>query len=369
MGLIDTLLGRNRPDYLASAALEISSPWIDEDAPTLNVVAFAEMLGLTADMLPLNRQAAIGIPAVSKARNLICSTIAKWPLRALRATPANGDTPAADVDVTADYPWLFRTNDAVSPYDRMFWTVDDAIFYGASLWLTERGAADSSGRAPILHAARCPKEWWKIEDGKIKVQPQGVGKWRVLQAHEGVFLNFPFEGLLGIAQRTLRGAIAVERSWVGRAVSPLPLVDLHRTDDTAMTPDEVKDMVKDWATARSDPYGAVGSTPENVELNVLGDVKAELAVEGRNAIRTDVGSFVNVRASMLDGTMGIDSLTYSTTEGERNSFYEFDLPFWTDPLEARLSLDDLVPRGVRMAFAKYGADDPELPPTGPTRED
>jgi hypothetical protein len=61
-------------------------------------------------------------------------------------------------------------------------------------------------------------------------------------------------------------------------------------------------------------------------------VKADLMVEGRNAIRTDVGSFLNIRASMLDGTMGIDSLTYTTTEGEKNSFYEFDLPFWTDPI-------------------------------------
>ena len=56
---------------------------------------------------------------------------------------------------------------------------------------------------------------------------------------------------------------------------------------------------------------------------------------------------------MLDGTMGIDSLTYTTTAGEKNSFYEFDLPFWTDPLAARLSLDDVVPRGTRIRFDLY----------------
>lgn len=362
MGLIDTLLGRttNRPDYLAGP-LDIVSPWTEEGG--LTTIVWTEALGLDASQLPLTRAGAIGIPAVSKARNLLVATIAKFPLVALRR---NAD--GTDTDVTADHPFLFRTNDAVSPYERMVWTIDDAIMYGVSLWLTERGAAETGGRKPIVNAARCPRDWWKIEGGRILVNREGAGTWQALQADDGILINFPFEGLLYVAQRTLRGALATERAWVGRAVSPLPLVDLHRTDDTAMTPEEVTDMVQAWASARSDPYGAVGSTPENVQMNVLGDVKVELAVEGRNAIRTDIGSFLNVRAAMLDGTIGVDSLTYSTKEGERNAFYEFDLPFWTDPIEARFSLDDMVPRGTRIAFRKYSADNPENQ-SGPQRED
>jgi len=76
-------------------------------------------------------------------------------------------------------------------------------------------------------------------------------------------------------------------------------------------------------------------------------------VEARNAVRTDIGSFLNIRASMLDGTQGVDSLTYTTNSIERNAFYEIDLPFWTAPIESRLSQDDVVPAGQRVRFDKY----------------
>ena len=135
-----------------------------------------------------------------------------------------------------------------------------------------------------------------------------------------------------------------------------------------MDEDEVEKLVKDWSTARRQDDGAVASTPEGVELNVHGEIKHELFVEGRNAIRTDIGSFLNVRVAMIDGTIGVDSLTYTTKDGERNSFYEFDLPFWTDAIAARLSLDDVVPRGTRIRFDMYEAHN--LPtPTGARVED
>jgi hypothetical protein len=53
---------------------------------------------------------------------------------------------------------------------------------------------------------------------------------------------------------------------------------------------------------------------------------------------------------MLDGTSGTDSLTYTTREGERNLFYELDLPYWTDPIQARLSMNDVTPAGQRIRF-------------------
>lgn len=312
--------------------------------------------------LPLSRDIAIGIPAVSKARNLIVSAVAKYPLKALRA-----DQDGADTDVTTEHPWLYRSNGPVSPYERMAWTVDDIIFYGVALWLLERGTPSGEDRRrPILDAEYCPKATWKIapdDDGTLAVFVDDVP----IAEDRYMLINSPFEGLLTVGKRTLRGAMSVEDAWVGRAKNPIPMIDLHRINDD-MEPDEVESMVEDWSTARVGPNGAIGSTPPSVEPQVYGELKPELYIEGRNAIRTDIGSFLNTRVAMLDGTIGIDSLTYSTKEGEANAFYEFDLPFWTDPIVHRMSLDDIVPRGTRIRFEKYSADN--LPvPTGVRVED
>lgn len=357
--VLDRMLRRINTAHTLSTTLPTTSPY----SPALQL---APMLisdlydDAELDKLPMTRDEAMRVPAVARARNLLVSTVAKFPLRAIR----HDERTRIDTDITAEHAWLYRTNTAVSPYERMAWTVDDLIFYGASVWLLERGTP-VDGRRPILGADWIPQHRWEIVlvDGEYRLEVDGVH----IADDRFILINSPHEGLLNIGCETIRGGRAIEKAWVGRIRNPLPLLDLHQTDDQLTEP-EVKKMVDSWSAARRRDDGAVGSTPSSVDLRVLGDVKHELFVEGRNAIRTDIGSFLNVRVAMLDGTVGVDSLTYTTKDGERNSFYEFDLPFWTDPITARLSLDDVVPRGTRVRFDMYDAHN--LPsPTGPTVED
>ncbi|MFJ3392027.1 phage portal protein [Leifsonia aquatica] len=350
MGILDRLgLGRSTHDLLSSPQrLGIASPY----APAADLPPFVitDLLGTDADKLPLSRSQAIAIPAVSKARNLLISTIAKFPLVAFR-----GDQ---RLDVADQPTFLYRTNTAVTPYERMAWTIDDLIFYGYSLWLVERGTVGQ-----ILDAEWVPTKDWTITDGHILINEQEVPDNAV------ILFNSPFEGLLNVGARTIRAARDVENSWVGRARNPIPLIELHLNEETELENDEIyEQIVKPWAAARTSENGGIGFTPQAFEIRTHGEVKADLMVEGRNAVRTDVGSFLNIRASMLDGTMGIDSLTYSTTEGEKNSFYEFDLPFWTDTITARLSMDDVVPRGQRVAFDMYAAYHQPLDTGTPTED-
>lgn len=362
MGLLDLLTRGGRQSMLDVASAGIKTTWSDDG--NLSSVVWAEALGEDViKNLPLTRSEAIGIPAVSKGRNLLVSTIMKWNLRAL----AFNETAGTSDDVTRKHPWLYRTNGAVGPHARMAWTVDDAIFHGCSLWLTERSTEVTDGRRPILNAAWCPFDWWAIADGRFVLYPGGDRtEARPLTRGEYLFFDFPFEGLLNIANRTLRGARSIEDSWVGRSRNPIPLINLKRTEDYQLGKEEAREVVDDWAEARTGVNGAIGSTPPGIDLEVFGEVDVNLMIEGRNAVRTDVGSFLNVRTAMLDGTVGVDSLTYTTKEGERNAFFEFDVPFWTDPIEERLSMDDVVPRGTRVRFDKYQ----ETPaPSGPETED
>jgi hypothetical protein len=355
MALLDMFTARNaRSLYAASATVGIASPLSKVTA--MHPIVVADVFpGIDPDIIALSRAQAIGIPAVSKARNLLVSTIGKFPLRAL--------TGGAGVPIPTQPTFLSRTESNVTPLERMAWTVDDLIFYGYSLWTVTRGIKQN-GRlyAPIVSAEYVPFALWKIEDGEILINDEPVDELDV------ILFNSPFEGLLTIATRTLRGAIDQERTWVARARNPIPMTELHVTEAGVLEDSEIEEFVKAWSNKRRGVDGAVGYTPAALEIRTHGTDAPDMSVEGRNAIRTDIGSFLNIRASMLDGTMGIDSLTYSTTEGERNSFYEFDLPFWTDPIAHRLSMDDIVPRGTYIRFDMYDTFTNPAP-TGPIVED
>lgn len=345
MGLLDRLgLSTKRLDALSSPVdLAIRSPWAEG---SLQAIVWSDLIGKdVADALPMTRGDAIQIPAVSKARNLLVSAIAKLPLVALDTAGPLADQPT----------WLYRTDGLVSPYERMAWTVDDLIFYGCSVWATERGAAGQ-----ILNAEWVPSRDWKVTDGVLSILDQPV------TPQDYILFNPPFEGLLNVGNRTLKGARDTEAAWTGRMRNPIPLIELKVTDDSNLTQEEVNEYVAAWSTARRAENGGVSFTPPGMEVVAHGSLSADLFTEGRNAIRTDVGSFLNIRASLLDGTIGIDSLTYSTKDGERNLFYELDLPFWTDPIEWALSVDKVVPRGSRVRFdrsALYAAPVPTGTPT------
>lgn len=322
----------------------IRSPW---SSTTLSSVALADIYG--ADDLPVTRAEAMSVPSIAKARHLVCSVLARRPLVAYRGASRLGTQP----------PWLYRTNTQTHPNIRMLWTLDDLLFGGWSLWAVERNTARQ-----ITDAVRVPPELWSFgADGQVEV---GAGP---VEAESVILFSGPFEGLLEAAPRTIRGAAAIERAWIGRAESPIPAIDLHDTSEDPMEDDEVDAVIEAWATARSDPHGAIAYTPARIEARALGQSDPQMFVEARNAVRLDVANFTGLPAQLLDGSMSTASLTYSTQEGRRSEFIDYSLTMWLDVVEARLSMDDVTPRGTRIAFDL--TDLTQLPHTGtsPARED
>jgi len=345
MGFFDAFKFASRvaaaPNLAASTG--VVSPWT---AGTLSKIAWSDVLGAEADVV--TRADAMRVPAVAKARALIVGTLSRQPLATFRGA-----------EKIAAPAWVYRTSTDVAPQTRMAWTLDDLIFGGASLWAVERGA---SGQ--ITDAVRVPPEWWSVgADLRVVVNGQPV------EADEVILFQGPQEGLTEIAASTIRAALAMEQAWSSRVTSPVPLVELHSTDAAMpLTVDEVDDLLTAWESARS-AGNATAFTPANVEARIHGDAPTELFVEGRNAIRLDVANFLNIPAALLDGSTATASLTYSTQEGRRNELVDYSLAYWATPIEARLSQDDVTPRGTRIAFDLEYLSTPNQPAQGPARED
>jgi len=274
------------------------------------------------------REEAMKVSSIAKARALIAGTLSRYPLVAYRVDERLARQPA----------WLSRTDTGQPPGWRMLWTLDDLFFYGRSLWSVRRGAGGQ-----IVDAIRVPYDEWELtEDLFVEVQGQRV------DADEVIYFDGPQDGLLDIAADEIRGARAMTRAWRQRVDTPVPLMNLHHTDQVPLEDDEIDKLLSQWESARR--RGGTAYTPYNVEANALGTVEVDLYVAGRNSARIDFANYANLPAGILDGSPSTASLTYSTREGQRNELVDLSLSYWSSPIAARLSMDDVTPRTTRIDF-------------------
>jgi phage portal protein BeeE len=348
MGIFSALrLSNSRP-----AADSIVSPWTDAQ---LRAFVWSDVFGNIED-LPLTRAEAMRVPAVAKARNLLCATIGRQPLV---ARDADGLVLPRGKQPT----WLYRTDqDVISTQHLWTWITDDLIFVGHALLSVQRG----SDGFPVS-VDRISPDRYTITDGAILVDEKPVDESEVC------YLPGLVDGLLDIGSRSIRGAKYVEDAWVGKARNPVASTVIKQTDSNVeLEQDEADNIVRQYSKNRRDPDGAVTFLPAGLDIEALGTADPAMFIEARNALRTDIGSFLGIPSSVMDASLSTASLTYSTAEGNRNAFFDQAVPLFAGAIEYTLSLDGknpMVPRGqsVRFDFSSLFATLPA--PTGPATED
>lgn len=317
------------------------SPWA-LDAPNVHAIVAADIWGTA--LSTVTRSQAMQVAPVKRGRSIIVGSLSDLPLE---SGAWSGET---FVPANRQPTWMTQTAGTQTTWHRIALTLDDLIFYGWSLWYVERSADTGS----ILDAFRVSYDRWAFDQSS----PIGV----TIDGHQitdpGSVILFagPDEGLLAAGAETIRGALAMSRAWVGRVQSPIPAMVLHEVSGgggSAVTPEQAQGYVDAWTAKRSAPGGAVGFLPANLNMEVYGDTNPDLFTEGRNNIRLDVANFLNLPASVLDGSTATASLTYSTAQGEFSQLNSW-LEYWLAPIEARLSQDDVTPHGQTVRFDRAG---------------
>jgi phage portal protein BeeE len=330
-------------------SLGVVSPF--QAQPQLPPALVAKDLGLGPG--PLTRIDAMKVPGVAKGRALLHSLIGSRPLRAYRGNVA--------LAPEAQPTWLYRSDSGISPVLRTKSILDDLIFCEASLLAVKRG--DSEG-APILDAAHVPYDRWSVnQNGEILVDnipaPEGTVIW----------IPGPGPGLLNSAADDIAAARDITSAYRRRVRNPLPAMVLQEQVEGTMTQSEVEDYVQAVAEARRNEDNAVMFVDGRMRLEAHAGSETDLFETGRNASRIDIANHLNLPVALLDGSVSAASLTYSTQEGQRNELVDFTLPYWIDPIQEALSLDDVVPRGQRIRFDFTDLIAPTASPTGPNTED
>lgn len=357
--LADVVTGTSAPAVEAALApvTDIQSPLAPDPSTILNTLVWSDMLG--TDATPLTRAGAMRIPAVARARHLVCGAIARLPL-----TVWQGE---ARLTGQAEPSWTYRTDYGLPPYHRLLWTVDDLIFTGWSLWARQNGAASDGGRPTGM--TRVALERWRFTSAGTIETRKADGSWSEAARDEVVLIPGAHEGILSFGSGAIREAAGLAKSAANAADNPAAYLELHYTGDEPLGAEARRELIDGWAAARRGENGGVAFTNKYIEVKEHGTHESHLLTDGRNAAAVDMARLVSIPAAMVDATNAGASLTYETTEGRNGQFIDYGLSLYMDPITARLSMDDVVPRGQSVRFDTSGLRDLAPVPTGPTTED
>lgn len=288
--------------------------------------AIGDFYGADGDMLPPTRAEAMSVPAMARARHII-TTAARLPI---------------DV-VPADYPQVAlilqpdpaRTRGAV-----LTDTLDDLLFDGYAVWrVLDRYASDSRPRRAehiALHRlTRDPDGGWRIDD-------------RPVPAADLLWFEGPHSGVLNFAGRALRAAVRLDRAYTATARNPAVAMELHQTTSDQLTDDEITAVVDEARTAVADR--GVLFTNSALELRTHVAAAENLLITGRNAAAVDIARAVGLPAPIIDAYPQGASGTYVNSQARLREARDLGAAMYSDTITARLSADDILPRGVTCTF-------------------
>ena len=313
-----------------TSSMPLASPWQSAHPHHLESIVYNDIFGTARRHV--SRKEAVQIPALSRARLLITSTIPRLPLKATYV----------DTGEPADVPyWLTHSRGTVTPFHRMLWTVDDLFFYGWSLWSLERDPVSGD----ITSAARIPYDRWGFDDnGNIKVDDKPVWDDDVM------LIPGVSEGILTYGAATLAEAIHLANAVQKAAETPSAHTELHQTNDAPMTEDEVRALINSWAAARRGENGGVAFTSAGIEVREHGAPSEHLLINARNAVSVDVARHAGIPASMVDAYLSGSSISYANTSARMAELITFGLSPLMNSVTARLSQDDITPHGVAIEY-------------------
>lgn len=305
--------------------------------------------GLSSDRI--SRSAALSVPAVLRARNLIAGIPSTLPIeihdRSFRVDERNSIVTEPDPDLPASIVFAF--------------TFEDLLFEAVSYWQVTRFGADGiplearhvNLRSVSQHAILgMPSE---IINDDLLFSPRDPVFIDGLPVPRREVVRFvsPNPPLLKHAARAIRVLLCLDRAAEIYATDPLPLgYFTDREDADPLDDEEVQEVLDQWAAMRQ--KRAFGFVPNSLEAKTLSwdATKIQLAEARQHAV-LEIARATGLQS--LD--LAVDSSTshtYNTPEHRRLDLLTMTLMPLMTAVEQRLSMNDVLPRGLSARFDASG---------------
>ena len=309
---------------------DVLSPLADREH--LEAATWAHLLNLDEETVRPTRSEAMSVAAIARGRTLITGAIARLPLVVM-----NGSTPAPSTPPLVSLPERGRPR-----FQTITWIVDALLFYGRA-WLAviDRDPASMGARPRQV-------EWipdWvaePLDDGSLRVGH------RLFAPADVIRIDGPHEGLLNFAGDRIRAARRLDRAALLASMNPVPQIELHQTQGTPLTNEEATAFVAAYVAQRK--KSGVSYTNQSIEPRAHGSNSENLLIDGRKAAALDIARCMGLPAWAVDAPAEGSSMTYTNVPSRARELIDYTLAPYMHAITARLSLDDVLPRGTWVRF-------------------
>lgn len=281
-----------------------------------------------------NPQEAMSVPSVSRAKGIICSTVASLPKEQyVKSTGAHLEPnrcinqPDARIPGAVVYSWLSF----------------DIWARGAGYGIINSLYAD--GRIQDWSYVAYDRVSPQFNNNMTEITGYMVDGKPVPLSGVGSIIYFPGldEGFFNRAGRTIRACMYMERAVEKYAKTPVPATILKSTGAN-LTAERIKTLVSSFNRSRQDG-DSTAFLNADIDLQVLGFDPSKLQLaEARQYIALEIARAAGIPAYFLSAEP--NSMTYSNAISERKSLVDFSLRPVLIAIEQRLSQPDFVPAGT-----------------------
>ena len=281
----------------------------------------------------ISRAEALQVPAVLRARNLIC-TPASLPVHLRnknREIVTGAEAPTSLFDqIHPDLPNLVT----------LAATYEDLLFEAESLWhILDRTFAPDGRLGWPTYAEHVPAGHWAVHpDGQIYINGQPVDDDDVIRFYS------PNPPLLVHAARAIRTCLTLDTTASRYADDPMGLGYLTPKEGARVNEDDtfIAGLLDKWeANRRRRVWGYVGAALEAKTLQFDAE-QIQLADQRQHAV-LEIARAAGVDPEDLG--VSTTSRTYQNAEQRRMDLLDFTLRPFMEAIEERLSMRDVTPRG------------------------
>ena len=295
----------------------------------------------------ISRNEALQVPAVLRARNVLCIP-ATLPIR----------VHGPDRRVPEGTRYLVPDPDPEIPASVMLaQTIEDLVFEGLSWWrVTRFGWHDypvEARHVPVesVHVAQTgsllPSQMRISADTPFPAVGQVFIDGVPVSDREVIRFDSPNPPLLRHAARAIRTCLRLDRTAATYSDEPLPLGFFTPKEGVDQDEDEIQEALDRWEAARRlRAWGYVGSALDvhpmqwNPEQLQLADQRQHAVLEIARATGLDAE----------DLQVSTTSRTYQNSEQRRQDLLDFTLTPYVSAIQERLSMRDILPRGYVARF-------------------
>lgn len=314
-------------------------------------------------------EAALSIPTISRARDLICSMIGCLTIKQY-TTQFNGeymeriylppDTwyTQPDPNVTRNFI-LSNTASDLLMFGRAFWIITERLgngFPSAYTWLPAQNVYTLDQTGPQ----------WFGPSNEITFQGSPIATKDVVQ-----FLS-PNGGLIYQGQTAITTTLRLQRAAERFATNEIPSGYLKQTGGEPMTGQDLADMAAAFAAARQ--QSTVAALNEFVDYKETSHKPDDLQlVQSREFMALEMARLANIPPYLVG--VSVPGYTYQNADSARQDLYQFGAKPLIECIEQTLSMNSIIPRGryieldvrgylAENGMGKYDTDSDEQPAGG-----